>query len=303
MAVRTYYRQDGEILSEDSDGSVLDFLTDALGSITATVDQTSTIQSRARYKPFGDLLSGSSLRMAWVGSRGYRPSGLAYSNYYMTYRHYGTKQGQWTTQDPIWPVERAFAYAGSSPTVLTDPSGMSIGALACAGACTLCAGCAVGIWVACQDWYPGYSSFAACATDFINSLPPLSQIGCAAGTAGCIACLASLVPRPKPTPKPLPSPGPKPLPPTGPQPRPVPPKRRPVPPDRTPVPPDRTPVPPDRTPTPKSPCPEPQAPPNWDVLVCTVCVYGCLFINYSPPDPVGFSKCVIDNCQVPCFGT
>ena len=125
MAVRTYYRQDGEILSEDSDGSVLDFLTDALGSVTATVDQTATIQSKARYKPYGDLLSGSVLRMAWVGSLGYRPTGLAFSNYYMKARHYGSKQGQWTTKDALWLLFGPYSYGSSNPALVTDPSGNS----------------------------------------------------------------------------------------------------------------------------------------------------------------------------------
>ena len=127
MAVRTYYRQDGEILSEDSDGSVLDFLTDALGSVTATVDQTATIQSKARYKPYGDLLSGSVLRMAWVGSLGYRPTGLAFSNYYMTHRHYGTKQGQWTTGDPFFPQHPIYNYVSAKVTGVQDRFGLGTG--------------------------------------------------------------------------------------------------------------------------------------------------------------------------------
>jgi hypothetical protein len=49
MAV-TYYTVNGEIIGEHTAGSSrLDYLPDALGSVIATVDQTLTLQSTARY--------------------------------------------------------------------------------------------------------------------------------------------------------------------------------------------------------------------------------------------------------------
>ena len=116
--------------------------------------------------------------MAWVGSRGYRPSGLAYSNYYMTYRHYGTKQGQWTTRDPIWPRQRSYAYAYSNPASVVDPSGLF--PVGCVVPCAGTPGCAAIVWAACSAWSPAYSSFSACLSDYSSCGVP----------ANCAKCLS-----------------------------------------------------------------------------------------------------------------
>ncbi len=124
MTIRTYYTINGEIQSEDSGGVVVDFLTDALGSITATVDQTSTSTAKHRYKPYGEqLTTGTAFRMGWVGSLGYRPTGLTWATHYMRARSYGTKQGQWTLVDELWPNEFPHEYANGSPAYSADPSG------------------------------------------------------------------------------------------------------------------------------------------------------------------------------------
>ncbi len=126
MTIRTYYTINGEIQSEDSDGVVVDFLTDALGSITATVDQTSTSTANHRYKPYGEqLTTGTAFRMGWVGSLGYRPTGLTGATHYMRARSYGTKQGQWTTVDPMWPWQHQYSYVSARPVNAVDPSGLA----------------------------------------------------------------------------------------------------------------------------------------------------------------------------------
>lgn len=57
-------------------GSRLDYLTDALGSVTATVDQTGSVVNRYTYKPYGALLNksgaGADPSFQGVGSLGYR---------------------------------------------------------------------------------------------------------------------------------------------------------------------------------------------------------------------------------------
>lgn len=50
MAVTNYYTVDGEILGQESAGNRTDFLADALGSVTGTVDNTSGLQNTYRYK-------------------------------------------------------------------------------------------------------------------------------------------------------------------------------------------------------------------------------------------------------------
>ncbi len=142
MTIRTYYTINGEIQSEDSDGVVVDFLTDALGSITATVDQTSTSTAKHRYKPYGEqLTTGTAFRMGWVGSLGYRPTGLTWATHYMRARSYGTKQGQWTTVDPMWPWQHQYVYVSGRPVTAVDPSGFA-GDLGCRTISSWAVGCA-----------------------------------------------------------------------------------------------------------------------------------------------------------------
>ena len=129
MAVTTYRTYNGRLRAEVTDGVRTTYLTDALGSVTATVDSSQTVLNTYRYKPSGDLLAktGSSPdpRFLWTGDTGSRTTGLAYSEQYNRLRHYGSKQAAWTTVDPIWPVENAYVYVRSKPVTSTDPMGLS----------------------------------------------------------------------------------------------------------------------------------------------------------------------------------
>ena len=102
MSVTSYYAVEGELLCEATDGVFLDYLTDALGSVTGVFDQTTATVHRYRYKPFGANLVGPSAKMGWVGSLGYRSSTTKYAESYVQRRTYGNKQGQWTSVDPLW---------------------------------------------------------------------------------------------------------------------------------------------------------------------------------------------------------
>ena len=129
MGTTYYYTVNDEIMGEHTLGqSRLDYVTDALGSVIATVDQTLTVQSTARYKPFGANLatSGTQVKFGWAGSRGYRQTGLPHSDIYVRARHLGTIEGRWTSADPVWPRQLAYEYGNSNPTLLTDPSGLQV---------------------------------------------------------------------------------------------------------------------------------------------------------------------------------
>ena len=119
------YTVDGEIIGESSNGTRLDYLTDALGSVTAKVDQTASVVSTARYKPYGEILSGSLYKFAWVGALGYRNQGMQDAEFYVKTRHYSSISGSWGSQDYYWPIQPSFCYAHGSVTLLTDPTGLA----------------------------------------------------------------------------------------------------------------------------------------------------------------------------------
>jgi hypothetical protein len=118
----SYYTVDGEIIGESTNGTRLDYLTDALGSVTAKVNQVGSVASTARYKPYGDQLSGSTYIFGWVGSYGYRK---AVNGSYVRARHYSKLIGAWTTVDPLWPEEHSYGYAKGNTSTYDDFTGFS----------------------------------------------------------------------------------------------------------------------------------------------------------------------------------
>jgi len=128
MAVTNYYSVGGRIIGEDTSGVRLDYLTDALGSVTATVDQAGMVQNTYRYKPYGSLLAktggGTDPEFLWTGVTGSRTTGMAAADQYNRRRHYGTKHAGWTSPDPLWPKEHAYSYVNCRPTTFSDPTGL-----------------------------------------------------------------------------------------------------------------------------------------------------------------------------------
>src|SRR5579862_670628 len=129
MAVTNYYTANGRILGEKvGTGSRTDHLTDALGSVTATLSQTPAVVNTYRYKPYGGQLAktgtGTDPAFTWVGDQGYRQASNKYADVYVRARHYGTVQATWTTVDPLWPDELPYAYVGGSPSNRVDPTGL-----------------------------------------------------------------------------------------------------------------------------------------------------------------------------------
>ena len=56
MAVTSYYAGDGELSGEATSGSRTHYLTDALGSVTATVNSSAVVQNTYSWKPYGSML-------------------------------------------------------------------------------------------------------------------------------------------------------------------------------------------------------------------------------------------------------
>ena len=79
MPVTNYHTVNGQIIGETTAGVRTDYMVDALGSVTGTVNQSGQVVNTYRYKPYGALLAktgtGADPKMGWVGSRGYRATG------------------------------------------------------------------------------------------------------------------------------------------------------------------------------------------------------------------------------------
>jgi hypothetical protein len=81
LPTTNYFSVNGQIIAEETGGVQTDYVTDALGSVVATVDQNAQVINRYTYKPYGGLLSktgtGPDPKFRWVGSWGYRQTSTA----------------------------------------------------------------------------------------------------------------------------------------------------------------------------------------------------------------------------------
>jgi len=127
MAVTNYYTVGGEIIGEHTAGqSRLDYVPDALGNVTSTINQSLTVESTARFMPYGASLasSGSGSEFAWIGTLGSRSTGRPHIEQYNRARHLSSVDGRWLSVDPQWPRESAFGYSAQNPTSAADSSGL-----------------------------------------------------------------------------------------------------------------------------------------------------------------------------------
>jgi len=105
MPITYYDTVNGQLIGETTSGVRTEYLTDALGSVTATVNSSGEIVNTYRYKPYGQLLaktgSGEDPRYLWTGNTGSRRTLVTYAEQYNQARHYGAKPAGWTTVDPL----------------------------------------------------------------------------------------------------------------------------------------------------------------------------------------------------------
>ena len=120
-----YYTVDGQMVGYEEGGVRKDFLTDHLGSIIAIMDENEVRVFDTRYSAYGRnrWITGTSCGFGWVGSYGYRETGLFHMSHYVRARHYSYVTGAWSTVDPLWPSESAYGYVGGRSTWSIDPSG------------------------------------------------------------------------------------------------------------------------------------------------------------------------------------
>jgi hypothetical protein len=72
---KEFYSVGGRVIAERTpDGGRVEYLTDALGSVTGTVSETGVV-STARYSPYGEQGSPpAGASFGWLGSHVYRPT-------------------------------------------------------------------------------------------------------------------------------------------------------------------------------------------------------------------------------------
>lgn len=127
MPVTRYIYANGVKIAQVKNGVRTDYLTDALGSVTATKNQSQQIVNTYRYKPYGGLLAktgtGEDPRYLWTGNTGSRTTNTRFANQYNVARHYANGPAAWTTVDPLWPGALSLSYAAGKPTGYLDPVG------------------------------------------------------------------------------------------------------------------------------------------------------------------------------------
>src|ERR1700691_5534273 len=100
MPVTNYATANGMLLGEvTGTGPQIDYVPDALGSIVAAVNQSSTTTYTAAYKPYGSVLAsnGTAPNFTYVGTQGYLGSaGVTHAEISVRDRIYSTSTGHWT---------------------------------------------------------------------------------------------------------------------------------------------------------------------------------------------------------------
>ncbi|MBI1754598.1 MAG: Ig-like domain-containing protein [Acidobacteria bacterium] len=110
----------------DSDGTILLYTRDHLGSVRELVDMQQNVRARYEYDPYGNVTKISGDRdsvFLYTGHFWHQQSGL-----YLTYfRAYDPNLGRWISRDPSGERSSTnlYAYVGSSPIGFMDPSGLS----------------------------------------------------------------------------------------------------------------------------------------------------------------------------------
>ncbi len=123
MKVR-YTVFDGEIVEENRNGTIRDYLPDAIGSTVALLDSSQAKTDTFSYWPYGEIKArtgSTSTAFCYVGARGYFSDNG--KRIYVRARYLNPVIGSWLTIDPLWPSRRRYTYCEDSPTSRIDPSG------------------------------------------------------------------------------------------------------------------------------------------------------------------------------------
>ena len=133
MGTVRYTVLDGEIVSENRNGVIRDYVPDPLGSTVALLDNTQTITDTFSYFPSGTVASRTGTTATpfqFVGTKGYHAD--ASGKTYVRARVLEPQKGRWLTEDPIGFMGRdwnLYRYVMDQPSNSSDPSGRFDGSL------------------------------------------------------------------------------------------------------------------------------------------------------------------------------
>ncbi|MEU6765483.1 RHS repeat-associated core domain-containing protein [Streptomyces sp. NPDC046853] len=127
----------GTLNSMTRDGKAYYYLTDALGSVVATADESGTKVNTYSYSPRGVTRAASTEKtpQPYRFAGGYQdPTGM----YHLAARYYDPNIGRFNSPDPSGQEKNPYLYAEGDPVNRIDPNGLaswSIGGEVCLGVC------------------------------------------------------------------------------------------------------------------------------------------------------------------------
>jgi RHS repeat-associated protein len=119
------FRNGRHVARRDSDGEILFYATDHLGSTVMVTDRAGQIKWQGESAPFGDSVSESG---ELAGSEGLKYTGKDFDEdiglYYFNARWYDAHTARFVSEDPAKDGGNWYAYVGNNPTSFIDPSGL-----------------------------------------------------------------------------------------------------------------------------------------------------------------------------------
>jgi RHS repeat-associated protein len=125
MGVTNYTLFDGEIVSEDREGVLRDYVPDPLGSTIALLDSSQAKTDTVTYWPYGEVRNRTGANATpylFVGSLGYRKDTATRA--YVRARELEANYARWMTVDPLWPFTWQYVYALTNPETYADHTGL-----------------------------------------------------------------------------------------------------------------------------------------------------------------------------------
>lgn len=124
MSITTYTVVDGELLSENRNGTERQYVPDAQGNTIALLDTSGAIAKAFSYWSYGSLESGDAATTKYLHGGTYGIRRQSNGDYYARFRIEDPLDGKWFTVDPLWPRDAPYTFVGANPSSFIDPMGL-----------------------------------------------------------------------------------------------------------------------------------------------------------------------------------